>query len=77
MATEKTDPEKTEAPEPDAEETFWSKFDEKLKAGVSGVVDEKLQAIRQNASASRNGGRKTLPSIIADFVFGPDKTDAK
>jgi hypothetical protein len=79
MAEQKPDPKATpetdpKTAEPDAEESFWAKLDEKVKASVNGAIDEKLEAVRQT-SASRGTGRRTLPGLIADFVFPPDKSD--
>jgi hypothetical protein len=56
--------------EPDEETTFWAKFDERLKAGVGGAIDEKLKEFRENSNSRT--GRKTLPGFIADFMFGQE-----
>jgi hypothetical protein len=65
MTDEKSD-EKTD----DAEKAYWDRNKTELK----GVLNEWFEDKRKELAASstnRNGGRATLPSILANFVFGP------
>jgi hypothetical protein len=59
---------------PDAEATFWARFDERLKAGVGSAIDEKLKEFRE--SSNSRTGRSTFPGFVADFMFGK-ATDKK
>jgi hypothetical protein len=67
---EKTEPEKTE-PEgtEDTEAKFWGEFEKRGEAMLDKWFDKKAGDLKK----ARNGGRTTLPGILADLMFGPDK----
>jgi len=71
-STENQDPPEGTEPANDegaqAEAKFWEKFDSRLDS----FFDRKLKQAR-DSSASRGKGRTTLPGILADFMFGPEK----
>jgi hypothetical protein len=79
MADDKTgDTPQTKDEAAEAETKYW----DKLKAEVGGIVDEKLKAIRTddksdgtpNPGTSRTGARRvTLQTLISDLVYGPPK----
>lgn len=58
----------------DQEKAFWSKIDERIDAGIQRGV-EKFFKQRKETGTSRNGGRTTLPGIIADIMGGPFARD--
>lgn len=66
MATDPKQPENPEGQnnEPDAEESFWKKFDERLDEGVKRAIDTHLKPGGQRT------GRTTLPGMIADLFYG-------
>jgi hypothetical protein len=69
----KTDPQTEPPAEPsgEAEEAaFWTRLDERIEAGVNKVIDDRIKTA---GSSSRNGGRTTLPKIMADLLFPPGK----
>ncbi len=54
------------APE-DAEKAYWAKFE-----GVMDTwFDKKVKTLRETSSSRQ--GRTTLPKVLADIVFGPEK----
>lgn len=79
----KTDPPATDPKDGDngaaeAETKFW----DRLKSEVGGIVDEKFKAIRTDTKTdgtpspgtSRTGARRvTLGTLISDLVYGPPK----
>ena len=71
MAADKTNPDPaTETPEPDpkaAEEAYWGTFETKLDAWFEKKKGELM------AGRTSRTGRPTLPSVIADLFFGPEK----
>lgn len=63
---------------PDTDETeqkYWDKLgkliDERIDAGITRSVDKYTKS-----GQSRNGGRTTIPEIIAGIMWGPTKKDA-
>jgi hypothetical protein len=61
-------------PEDERETAYWKKFDER----VSSAVDKKLGELRDSARQSQQRtGRKTIPGMLADLVWGPDPADKK
>ena len=58
----------------DPEAQFWAKLDKRLEEGIDRALSKRDKA-RQQPGTSRNGGRTSLPSILADLVFGPPKGD--
>jgi len=71
MADDKK-PDTQDAPEPTdaekAEASYWEKFDQK----VNQIIDARIETVRQ-AGTTRGQGRTTLPGMLANFVFGPEK----
>lgn len=58
--------------DPNPEESFWKKFDERIDA----AIDRKVDAYRKKAGTGNSRtGRTTLPGILADLVFGPASKD--
>lgn len=67
-----TEPSSPPSTEPSPEDAFWDKLDARLDA----FVDRKIKSFRDKnpTSTSRGGaGRTTLPSILADVIFGKAK----
>lgn len=62
---------KEETNEGKNEEEFWNKFDKRLDSWF----DRKVGELRRNppTGTSRGPKRTTLPSIVADLFFGPEK----
>lgn len=56
--------------DPSAEETFWKKFDERVGNNLDSWFEKKRKELRENAT-SRNGGRMSLPRVLAEFMGGP------
>ena len=58
--------------DPNPEESFWKKFDERIDA----AIDRKVADYRKKAgTGTSRSGRTTLPGILADLVFGPAPKD--
>jgi hypothetical protein len=69
-------PEPTSNPEPaQTEEAFWKKLDERVKANLDSFYKDKLKDFQKNSSSRTGQGRTTLPGIIANIMFGPEKKD--
>jgi hypothetical protein len=49
------------------EEIFWTKFENRL----DGWFDKKVTKYRETATSRT--GRTTLPGIMANLIFGPEK----
>lgn len=68
------DDEKKETQENDDESKFWEKMgsliDERVDAGIARTIDK-----YKVTGSSRNGGRTTLPEIMANVIFGKAKTE--
>lgn len=64
-----TEPTTTEPTGEDAEKHFWEVHAEKTR----GILDKWFEDKKTELSKSRGPGRTTLPGILADLVFGPDK----
>lgn len=65
-----TDPKDTDpGPDPSAEDaaekSFWEKLDARIDAGVDRAIEKHVRN-----RDSRNGGRPTLPGMLADMMFG-------
>jgi hypothetical protein len=84
MTPPKTAPETPEtAPEATADDVttseeakFWDKLgdvlDEKIKSGVTSVVEEKLASLT-TATGRNPGSKNSLPGVLADLLFGKQK----
>ena len=59
---------------PDAEQAFWDKLDKRIDAGIGRAIGEWKKA-QPTGTSRTGGGRTSLPSILADLVFGPPKGD--
>lgn len=68
---ENTDPKTDPADDggAEAEKHFW----EEHKSRTRAVLDEWFEEKRKAATSRTSGGRTTLPKILADLVFGPEK----
>lgn len=51
-----------------AEQSFWEKLDARIDAGVDRAIEKHVRN-----RDSRNGGRPTLPGMLADMMFGKSK----
>lgn len=51
-----------------AENKFWDEHKTRTKALLDEWFEEKVKTAKGN-SDSRNGGRSTLPSLLADVFF--------
>jgi hypothetical protein len=66
-------------PQPTVTEAdFWKKIDERIKAGVGGVLDEKLEKLKESfagTGTSRNGKDNvfSIPKLFAELMGGPFK----
>lgn len=67
----KTDPPADPGPE-DQEKAYWDKFGAEFDNRLNAWFDKKREEFR-GPSTSRSGGRTTLPGILADLIFGPEK----
>lgn len=68
MPDPKTDPPTpTEPTQDDQEEAFWTKFEGKMDSWF----DKKVEKYR--GTSTTRTGRTTLPGIMANMIFGPDK----
>jgi hypothetical protein len=67
MATDSkpTDPPADPPANDDPEAGFWAKLDERIDAGISRGIEKHVKP-----GTSRNGGRTTLPGVLADLMFG-------
>jgi hypothetical protein len=63
----KPDPKNDDAAE--AEKAYWDRNKSELRGVLDQWFDDKVKEAK--ASTSRNGGRSTLPGILANLVFGP------
>lgn len=73
MADQQTqDNQNTDTGDDENEKTFWSKMtsliDERFDAGVQRTIEK-----HSKPGQSRNGGRTSVPKIIADLMGGPFK----
>lgn len=57
----------------DPEAGYWDKLSKLIDDRISHGIDKKIADIR-GTSQQRGTGRTTVPRIIADFVFGPEKS---
>lgn len=57
------------------EEGFWKIFEERTEKVVKGVLEKERKANPPAAGTRRTQARQTLPGLIADIVFGPEKND--
>lgn len=68
------DPKPPENDGTDPEKGFWDKMgaliDERVDAGIARTV-EKYRV----TSTSRNGGRTSLPEVVAGLMFGKPKSE--
>jgi hypothetical protein len=53
-----------------AEQHYWDAFDLR----VEGLLDKWFEKQSAKVRGSARNGRATLPKMIADLVFGPEKT---
>lgn len=72
-----TDPQQQQqSPEPssndDPEKGFWERLDKVVEAAADRVVEKRLKSARDNGT-QRGTGRTTLPKMLADIMFGPEK----
>lgn len=67
-------PEAGDATPDQDEQGYWKKMSSLIDDRISAGIDKKIEDIR-GTRTQRTGGRTTLPKIVADFVFGPDKTN--
>jgi hypothetical protein len=73
------DPQTPPPPDPteDAEKAFWEKF----TGTMDSWWDNKMKSYQDQrppntTGTSRTGGKRTtLPGLIADMVFGPEKSE--
>lgn len=70
MADQAPQEEPKEPTPEEQEEAFWSKFETRL----DGWFDKKVEKYRTNAT-TRGTGRSTLPGIMANLIFGPEKKE--
>lgn len=70
--SKQTEPENPEGTDDKAEATFWAKLDERIDAAIDRGVQKYARP-----GTSRNGGRTTLPGILANIMFGPEKSETK
>ena len=56
------------------EEAFWSKHKEHMTGILDEWFEKKKGELRQ-AGTSRSGGRTTLPGMLANIMFGPEKKE--
>lgn len=79
MSDEPTTQPPANEPEPDAEESFWKKFDDRINKVLDArapKTDDKPKEDKPKAGTSRTGGKRvTLQSLWADLVFGPPKDE--
>lgn len=67
----KDDGKPDEGAQDDAREAaYWDKFENRL----DGWFDAKVKKLRENGTG-RTARRTTLPSIMADLIFGPETKD--
>lgn len=68
------DKKETQQNDDDQESKFWEKMgsliDERVDAGIARTIDK-----YKITGSSRNGGRTTLPEIMANVIFGKAKTE--
>ena len=60
------------------EKAFWDKLGTTIEQRVDAVVEKRLKGLRPAGDSTgnqRGKGRTTLPGILADLVFGPEKKD--
>lgn len=71
------EPNPTESPEGDpaaAEAAYWEKMGKLMDERISGTIDKKLKEFFKGREGSRSEkGRTTIPSLLADFMYGPTK----
>lgn len=65
------DPDKQE-PEKDEAEAFWTTHAEKTRGILDAWFEDKKKELR-DMGTSRTGGRTTLPGMLANIMFGPEK----
>lgn len=56
-------------------EAFWTRLGDLVDSKVNGVLDKRIAEIQSRSAdrQARNGGRRGLPDVLADLVFGPSK----
>ena len=62
----------------DHEKAFWDRLGSTIEQRVDAVVEKRLKGLRPESGSTgnqRGKGRTTLPGILADLVFGPEKKD--
>lgn len=59
------------------EKAFWDRLGQVIETRVDAVVEKRLKGMRDNSTGtSRTGAKRaTLPGMIADLVFGPEKKE--
>jgi len=53
-----------------AEKAFWAKMDGRIDAGIDRALGR-----YKVTGQSRNGGRTTVPGMLADIMFGKQKAE--
>jgi hypothetical protein len=75
-STPTTDPQSQNQPpsNDDPEKGFWDKLEKTVERVVGAEVDKRIKTVRESATGDKRGnGRTTLPKVLADFIFGPEK----
>ncbi len=69
----KTTPPPADPPNDDPEKGFWDKLTGVVDKAVNSAVDKKIADVK--GTGQQRTGRNTVPKMIADLVFGPEKVD--
>lgn len=68
------DQENTSDPAKD-EEAFWAKHKEHTVGILDEWFEKKKDELRKAGTSRTGSGRTTLPGILANFMYGPEKKD--
>jgi hypothetical protein len=69
---QQTEPTEPQEPETD-QEAFWTRFKEETSKVVDARLAERDKQRGENAKRRSATKRTTVPGLIADLMFGPDK----
>lgn len=61
-----------EGSEPDQAEAFWGEHKTRTRGILDEWFEDKKKELREMGT-SRTGGRTTLPGLLANIMFGPEK----
>lgn len=70
---ETTDPApQGDPPKDEGANAFWGEHEKRTRGILDAWFEDKKKEFREQGT-SRTGGRTTLPKIIAEMMFGPEK----